>query len=124
MVIFLPINLDRGHQQTHQNRPHKVPDKALECQPAEDAKYEEERGDLDCLSNQSGSKKLIDHRYDDDSPAQHGQRFPQRTGHEEFRTTGPHTNAVAPKVCGARITVTAVNLKFLRSQSELFQLLQ
>ena len=39
-------------------------------------------------------------------------------------TTGPHTNAVAPKRCGARITVTAVNLKFLRSQSELFQLLQ
>jgi len=109
VVIFLPINLNRGHQQTHQNRPHKEPDEDIECQPAEDAEYEEERGDLDRLSDQRGSKKLIDHRHDADSPSQHDQRFPQRTGHEEFRTAGPHTNAVPPKGSGARITVATVN---------------
>ena len=85
VVILLPVNLDGGHQQTHQNRPDEEPDEAVECQPAEDAEYEEEHGDLDRLSDQPGSKKLIDHRHHADSPAQHGQSFPKRTNQEEVK---------------------------------------
>ena len=59
-MIFLPVNLDGGHQQTHQNRPNEAPDEGVECQPAADAECEEEYGELDRLSDQPGSKKLID----------------------------------------------------------------
>ena len=88
-VIFLPVNLDRGHQQTDHNRPDEKSDDAAERQPTKDAEYEEEHGNLGRLSDQPGSKKLIDHHYHTDSPPQHDQPFPQRTGHEEVQHDRP-----------------------------------
>ncbi len=60
-MIFLPVNLDRGHQQTDQNRPDEKSDEAIERQPTENAEYEEEHGDLNRMTDQPGAKKLINH---------------------------------------------------------------